>query len=797
MISQKLPFKVDPNLKNIIGKELITNDFMAVFEIVKNSYDADASESRIIFDVRSKPNKNSIYIIDNGIGMDYNDIVNKFLVVGFSEKKYYSETDYRSKIKSGRKRNFAGAKGIGRFSCDRLGKKLTVYTKKEDDTGVHVLTIDWNDFEKENSEDFESILQNYEKREDIDPEKYGLPNFLHGTIIEITGLNSSWNYKRFVRLKTYLKRLINPLALENDEFKILLDVYGIEDEERSIKENPPKKNPYMGPISGWIDNLILEDIDMQTVKLKCSIDKSGKNIYTEIFDENKMILRIKESNLKYPSLKNMSINLYYLNENAKKAFKDTVGTEPVNYGSIFLYKGGMRIHPYGDEGDDWLDLEPRKTQGYARFLSTRELLGSIELNGYQSKFEEVSSRDAGLFKNEAFYQLKSFYMENVQKLLEDYVVKVIDWDRAEKQKSENKPIKTASDIKKDFDTFVGKFTKKMKTSTKKVEIGQNLLEFYKMKQLEIPKIETPKKTSVKKPEKDTPEKPELPLKIEKQENIQNIEKEPKEQPVEKISGIQKPKIDTKKENKTITPKSTITKIPEPKEKIFISHAYADKKYLKRFIELLEGIGMDSNNIICSSIPGYDFEPGDDILDCIKSSISDNTLVLYVLSKNFKNSGYCLGEMGAAWVLSKETIPVIIPPFKSDEIKGFIPSSQKWMKINNREDLNSFKEKLENYFQMSPTKYNLWESKRDTFIQNMDDLIEKNSQYDEKLKIISPEYFEASKYMVKKYCNTDFLDEKECLEDIPNEVMEVILEIAESGFNNKVSSYDGILSKFKK
>ena len=89
------PFRISTGLKDLIGRNLITNDFVAVFELVKNSFDAHAREVRIYFD------DNRIVISDNGKGMSQTDILEKWLFVAYSAKRDGTEDkDYRSKIGS-------------------------------------------------------------------------------------------------------------------------------------------------------------------------------------------------------------------------------------------------------------------------------------------------------------------------------------------------------------------------------------------------------------------------------------------------------------------------------------------------------------------------------------------------------------------------------------------------------------------------------------------------------------------------------------------------------------------------
>ncbi len=111
------------NIKNIIGKELINNDNVAVMELVKNSYDAGAKNVTVEFRNLKNPDRKNheLIIADDGIGMTKEDIENKWLNLAYSIKRVQNAQNNRLQ---------AGNKGIGRFSCDRLGKQLDIYTKK-------------------------------------------------------------------------------------------------------------------------------------------------------------------------------------------------------------------------------------------------------------------------------------------------------------------------------------------------------------------------------------------------------------------------------------------------------------------------------------------------------------------------------------------------------------------------------------------------------------------------------------------------------------------------------------------
>src|SRR5690606_7123086 len=145
----KVRFRTNILLKSIIGKDLITDDNVAVLELVKNCFDSGSNNAKIIFrDIISnlslreykKNNSSKIIIRDTGSGMSEYDLINKWLNIAYSEKKTKKEEFNRQ---------LAGNKGVGRFSCDRLGKSLTIYTRKENEPLLK-LSIGLTEFEKVN-----------------------------------------------------------------------------------------------------------------------------------------------------------------------------------------------------------------------------------------------------------------------------------------------------------------------------------------------------------------------------------------------------------------------------------------------------------------------------------------------------------------------------------------------------------------------------------------------------------------------------------------------------------------------
>ena len=410
-MSERLHFKVSAGLKNIIGKELINDKFIAIFELVKNSYDAGAKEVTIKFENIYSDNS-AIYIIDDGKGMTKQEIIDKWLFVAYSEKK---NSTYRDNIKF--RRNYAGAKGVGRFSCDRLGERVDLFSKTKEDKTINVVKINWNEFENSDTEEFQDIDVLYDEIEsELIDEK--------GTIIKISGLREKWNRDELLKLKKSLTQLVNPGADENyDLFNIILEVEEEKekDEEKSKEENVFDKDI----VNGKIINHVFDILNIKTTKITAIISEDGKKIITTLNDRGIKLFEIEEKN-RY-SIKNIKGTIYSLNRAAKVNFTRMMGIESVNYGSVFIYKNGFRVYPYGEPEKDFMNIDRRKAQGYNRYLGTREICGRIDIFGENKGFIETSSRNNGFISSYETNELEDFFYEYLLKPLEKYVVNIIHW----------------------------------------------------------------------------------------------------------------------------------------------------------------------------------------------------------------------------------------------------------------------------------------------------------------------------------------------------------------------------------
>ncbi len=404
---KKLNFKVSAGLKNIIGKELITNKFVAIFELVKNSFDANSKKVDITFNYK-KDEIDSIEIQDYGKGMDSNQIINNWLNVAYSDKKL--ENARKKGIKFEREQ--LGAKGVGRFSCDRVGSIVDLYTRKYNEDVVHHVSINWDNFENVDEQSFLDIPVEYE---DLIIETF--PK--QGTLIKISNLREKWDRNELLSLKRMLMKLISPNTDNSSEFSIELHA------ELELERDKMYNND-RDIVNGVIKNTLFESLNIKTVALTVDIDPIGKEIITSLNDKGQEVFYIKEKNEDYTTLKDIHLKLFYMNRKAKLLFSKIMGISQVSYGNIFVFKNGFRILPYGEIDDDFFGINLRQQQGTRRYFGTRDLVGRIEINGEAKGFVEVSSRDKGFIKSRQVDELKKFFVDKM-KILETYVVDVLDW----------------------------------------------------------------------------------------------------------------------------------------------------------------------------------------------------------------------------------------------------------------------------------------------------------------------------------------------------------------------------------
>lgn len=437
-------FIANAGVKDIVGRGLIHNDNIALIELVKNSKDAGSPDVKIEFKTYDGDESFSeISIADTGSGMSQDEVIKKWLNIAYSHKMGQYEQG----------KSFAGSKGVGRFSCDRLGASLVLYTKTKGGSFIK-LPIDWTKFEDKGIDDEIStvklegqILSRAEFLKEVDQK-----DFNTGTILRITRLREKWGAQRLKKLIAELEKFSPSL---DETFSVYFgsdNDFGDVDLRKKINRN--------------INNNILDKLSFRSTYIISEIDGSGEFIDTALFYQGEKIYSYRASN-PFTKLKSIKLQIHYLDTITKAYFTRNIGVNPNEYGSVFLFYNGFRISPYGNSKNDWLGLDQRKSQGTSRNLGTRDIFGRIDIEDPDNTFSVITSRE-GLAQDAAYLDLvandpseKTMLVSGresygfvlvIIRQLENFVVSGLNWDRAIDKLGKLKSI-SAEDIEKDPSRF--------------------------------------------------------------------------------------------------------------------------------------------------------------------------------------------------------------------------------------------------------------------------------------------------------------------------------------------------------
>ncbi len=157
-------------------------------------------------------------------------------------------------------------------------------------------------------------------------------------------------------------------------------------------------------------------------------------------------------------------------------------------------------------------------------------------------------------------------------------------------------------------------------------------------------------------------------------------------------------------------------------KVFISHATDDRDFVNSLVKLLEFIGLNNENLFCSSIPGYMIPSGKNIFDFLREQFENyNLFVIFIHSQNYYNSAISLNEMGAAWVLKSDFHSLLVKGFNYSNMKGVISSQYISTKVDGNDAnarLNELKNQLVSIFNLPPKGESTWEERRKEFLTDV-------------------------------------------------------------------------------
>ena len=421
-MSEKLHIKPYARLLTMLGDQLIKNELIALIELIKNSYDADASWVKVSFidfaeDYSLKPSS-KIIIEDDGCGMNAEILRKHWLNPATPDKLKRKKTN----PKTPKGRVMQGEKGIGRFAIFKLGKKISIITRRqlqdemgrfldEGETVENMLTYDFskydNDFLLENGEEKELFLEQLEVNLtqsapiSIVEKEILLGTTLrtrkpYGTIIEITDLKTRWTSERVDRIQRDIGKL-QPIFATEDVADFSVWFY----KDNALLE---PRDSYKTTINNCLENksvLKITDGHFSCGSNTFSFKLNGHPMKLSFQDPDIFGLaqfkRFKELKEKKETLECGSFNFeFYIfdlnvdSENPSKYYLSKEEKEIIKEHRIYLYRDNVRVMPYGDPEDDWLGID--MARGIVRadeYLSNDQVVGCV----YISQKENANLKD--------------------------------------------------------------------------------------------------------------------------------------------------------------------------------------------------------------------------------------------------------------------------------------------------------------------------------------------------------------------------------------------------------------------
>ena len=389
-------FTARARLMLLLGEQLITDEVAAVSELVKNSYDADATEVNVVLRDVSSPKEGVIQIIDNGSGMTKDVMLKGWLELATTLKARSPEEKQRNSPRY--RRPILGEKGLGRLAVHKLGSKTEIVSRSVGSTTECVLEIDWSKFN-----DSEKYLENVPVRFlERSPSSFrdSSSGYNHGTMITVQRIRTIWTVKLLEDLSRKMQLISSPLAgIRN--FKVDLQIVDpLSPNVRKVDYEEISKNAiytFVGDVSN------LGELDYEYTfqrpdfpELSRKVKKKTKIPDPENFPEGRP-----------PRCGPFGITIFSW-EGTRSDKKMVFGGEGYydeivrpNTG-VKLFRDGFRVLPYGDEDNDWLNLDRRRIERFDIHVSRNLLIGFVDITAKDNPYLMDKSDREGLIDNPQF-----------------------------------------------------------------------------------------------------------------------------------------------------------------------------------------------------------------------------------------------------------------------------------------------------------------------------------------------------------------------------------------------------------
>lgn len=369
-----------------LGEELNPSIDQSILELVKNAYDADAKKCVVELDSITDIG-GSIIIKDDGDGMDSDDIINGWLVLGESSKSVSNKTTLG--------RTPAGSKGLGRLAALRMGQAAELKSiPKENSAFKYELEIDWNKFDKAKLVEDVLLPVNKTKITKDNPP---------GTTISIKNLKQKIGVREVKKIARGLILLADPFGDDPSSFKPSLKSKEFREMEKLVSARYFDQAEYH--LEASINSKGLAEASV--------LDYKG-NI---LFKASHELLSEKRKGAKY-DCPPTTFDLWAFILNAS-----TFSTRPIalreiqdwlgEFGGVHLYENGLRVNPYGNPGNDWLDMNLSRTRSPEERPSTNNSIGVVRIKDSKGLLSQKTDR-SGFIDNDVFHEITSFCQEALE-----------------------------------------------------------------------------------------------------------------------------------------------------------------------------------------------------------------------------------------------------------------------------------------------------------------------------------------------------------------------------------------------
>ncbi len=386
-VYESIQLRMHPRVFAALGKDLVTNDIVAVIELVKNSYDAFAQNVWVEF-LEDDSLGRYIEIRDDGGGMTREVIENDWCLVATPFKEAHSVVR-----KNGKARRVAGNKGLGRLSVARLGNRLQMLSQSHESPCWEV-NVNWLDISGSRSLSESTVnIRRYPESSPFDES---------GTILRIFDLVESWDDNRMTELHDNLSRLMSPFAIK-DEFNIFLSSSG--EVKRAAVESARFLSEPKYSVKGRVDrrgNTVgsyrFAPSDGRGVPKMAKI----KLAWSQVFRLAQQRWRFSHSNETAKcgpfsfEIRAWDIDAGGIGEISDRhnLARSSIRSAIRAHKGISVYRDGILVLPKSERGLDWLGLDLLRVSQIGRRLSTSQIVGYVSISSkWNPKIEDTSDRE--------------------------------------------------------------------------------------------------------------------------------------------------------------------------------------------------------------------------------------------------------------------------------------------------------------------------------------------------------------------------------------------------------------------